>query len=313
MDNAQFDSSFQAAVNDTGEPYLKARTTIIDTGAQAIPRLKARQTPSADWKTGMVADIMLGWLTEKDLFEKCTRYVKGDLPGEPPITGKFTLLDRAKAVANLGKDVVPRLLEMIIKTREASDIDETGAVFGALSLLGDQRAVMPLLELLQSEKDADRKIGAASVLGRLRDVIAVQPLQGILLDGKQPTALRATAAVSLGELRDLRASVPLQNVLLDKTNLLELREAAVRAIDILGDPGASGALVRALPQALAEADEDDPSFPLIIIETLGKLGEASSLALLNDLAKKHSDEFIREAAQEAREKILMRTPGGRRP
>jgi len=302
MNQDPFEASFEVAVRTTGTRYTDARQAIINLGGRALRELRAKQTAAAGWQTGVVADILIGWLTKRDLFEQCTQYVRGRLPGRPPITGKFTAVQRANAIARLGDEVVPRLLEMLLKTRDYTAAEESAAIFGALGRIGDKRAVPPLQELMTTESDDAIKTMAAGALGQLRDARAVQPLRAVLLDRVQSTALRATAAMSLGELGDSGALVALQDILLDRTNAPELRRAAARAIDKLGDPRASEALVQTLTKT------EDLVLLQVVVEALGKLGNRAHRAPLEDLANDHGDEFIREAAREAAEKVLSRQP-----
>lgn len=299
MDGGLFEVSFRTAVRETGRPYLEAKQTILGMHAEALPLLKAKQTPTADWKTRLTADILIGWQSQQALFDQCTRYVKGDLPGTPPITGKFSALQRARAIARLGKEVTPRLLEMLIKTHEYASTDERSALFGALVRIGDARAVHPLVEVLQSGGDDALRTSAAGALGSFHDAEATKALRVVLHDPAKFALLRATAASSLGALKDSESLSMLESLLGEKTNAFELRKAAAHAIEQIGDPKATGTLVHALTTT------NDLVLLQVIVEALGTLGDRSSLEPLGRL-EHHSDSHIREEAKDAREKVLDR-------
>ena len=300
MDGGLFEASFQAAVRESGRPYLEAKQAILGMHAEALPLLKAKQAPSSDWKTRLTADILIGWLSQQALFDQCTRYVKGELPGTPPITGKFSVLHRARAIVRLGKDTTPRLLEMLIKTHDYANDDERAAIFGALLRIGDARAVKPLVELLQTSDDDGLRTSAAGALGSFHDPEVVKALRAVLVDKAKSAPLRASAAHSLGELKDSESLSALEKILLEKTNAFELRKAAARAIEQVGDPRATATLVQALTAT------NDLVLLQVIVEALGTIGDHSSLAALERMAH-HSDSHIREEARDAREKVLGRT------
>ena len=198
MTKEEFEHHFFVVVEQTDAPYLEARQRILNMGSQATPWLEQKRGSSANWKNTLGVEILNGWLNERSKFELCKTYVKGNLPGRPPITGKFTAVQRAKAIANLRVSVTPCLLEMLLKTHDQTKPEENAAIFGALARLGDKRSVEPLLHLLGPGNAEEMRLSAAGVLGQLQDSRAIAPLLSIVRDRAQPEALRATAALSLG-------------------------------------------------------------------------------------------------------------------
>lgn len=300
MDRSQFETGLRDATRQTGAEYLDTRRAILDAGPAVLTFLGSTQVPATDWKTALVVAVLAGWLTRKDLFDQCTRYVEGDLPGRPPITGKFSAIQRATTVARLGPDVVPRLLEMLIKTGEGNDAERAAAIFGSLVRIGDTRAVPPLIDLLAPPNEENTRVMAAGALGQLHDPRAAAPLRTVLANTSLSPGLRATAALSLGELRDSGSLKMLQGVLVDGAQNPEVRIGAARAIGKLGDSSVAGALSQALTTS------HDLVLLQVVIETAARLGDQSSLPMLSDLASHHEDEFIREAAENAREEISRR-------
>lgn len=77
----------------------------------------------------------------------------------------------------------------------------------ALEVLGESRAIEPLIELLTDDNDKDVRANAARALGRIGSSQAVEPLITALADPSRE--VRFTAAFALGRLGDNRAVLPL--------------------------------------------------------------------------------------------------------
>ncbi len=300
MASNEFDLQFQAAAQETGPVYVKARDGIVGMGQAALPLLQAKRQ-AGDWKSLLAADILAGWITNKDLYDRATEFIKGNLPGEPPITGQFTPEQRAKMTAQLGRDVIPRLLEMLAKTREIGTGDDRQALFGAISTLEDPRAVPVLLDLLATSEDAELRVLAADSLGKLKDLRAAAALEAIVKAPSQSAELRGVSAIGLGQLRTPNALPLLEGILLDPSADLALRKSAARGLSRLGDTQASATLLLALDR------KADLELTLVLIDTLGELGNTSCLSALGRLASSHPDRFVRESAQDARGKVAERS------
>jgi HEAT repeat protein len=105
---------------------------------------------------------------------------------------------------------------------------------------------------------------AATLLGRIGDSRAAEPLLKLLRDGAAPEAL-AAAALSLAELHEMRAIPELARLLSDKTTWLWVRRAAVRSLAQLGGPTAETAIRHALL-------DPSPSVRSLAAEALEQLG-----------------------------------------
>ena len=300
MTSDEFDLQFQAAAKETGPVYVKARDGIVGMRHAALPSLQAKRQ-GGDWQSLLAADILSGWITNKDLFDRATEFIKGNLPGKPPITGQFTPEQRAKVTAQLGRDVTPRLLEILSKTREFGTGDDRQALFGAISILRDSRAVPVLLELLATSEDSGLRVLAADSLGKLEDLRAAPALEAIMKDPSQSKELRGVCAIGVGQLRTPNASALLQGILLDQGEDLALLKSAARGLSRLGDTQATATLLQALDR------NADVELTLILIDTLGELGNASCLPALRRLASNHPDRFVRESARDAQELVAERS------
>ena len=178
-------------------------------------------------------------------------------------------------------------VDALIRCLNRSDYDFYGNLYSrwvrakinsaeALGLIGDMRAVKPLIACLKSPH-ASVKDAAVEALGRLRAPEAVKPLLACLKDPDfTPNVVKALgdigdvravkplipllkawhplrreyAAKALGNIGDRRAVEPLISVLLDAA--VPVRASAAEALGRIGDPRAIAPLQRSL-------QDDDPS------------------------------------------------------
>ena len=298
-DSSTLEIEFTTAVEQDGDAYRTARAAILERGEPARAFLELKQT-STDWKTSLAASILVGWLTNHDLFERCTHAILGHLGGPKPITGTFSPDRRIGAVSRLGNAVTPRLLEMVLKTKELGDADQTAATFGSLVALKDPRAVVPLMETMAASPDEELREWAASTLGPLQDSRAVTPLLAILRKPATPEMLRASAALSLAALGAREALPDLRAIAADVRANLGFRKAAVSAIGELADADSAAGLLGTL------ASTHDLPFQLLVLITVGDIGGANVVPALRKIEHDHAEEPVREAAKEARERIQER-------
>jgi len=105
----------------------------------------------------------------------------------------------AEALGRLGAVAVPALIAAL----EEGETRRYAA--SALASLGDERAVVPLLEALQQPSWDDRW-EAAEGLGKLKARVALEPLLPLLQD--PDASVRAIAAWALGEICRSQAQTP---------------------------------------------------------------------------------------------------------
>ena len=151
MTDGTFETLLATASSEHGASYLDARDKILALDPRdlqaAMPELEAASTDRADWRRQLTAEMITGWIVNKETYERCTKYAGGDLPGPRPLPG-FTAKHRAEAIVSLGDVATPRVLEMVWKIADHGDAVESSALFGALAKLQDHRAVMPMIDLM---------------------------------------------------------------------------------------------------------------------------------------------------------------------
>lgn len=221
---------------------------------------------------------------------------------------------RAPAVAALlqvrDPEAVPQLLDALaIPDRRVQSLVAT-----VLGEIGDQRAVLPLIKLLQTGDNSDvwsnPRAAAAQALGKLGDQRAVEPLIAVLSEPDRWT--RGHAMEALGRLGDRRAVEPI----IEATR--ELKDSS--GATILGNLGD----VRAVEPLLAELETlrtpgFDPKHPSVpwqasyyyyIIRALGKLGDPRAVSLLEWVREHETAPVLKgKSLADVADKALQRIAG----
>jgi HEAT repeat protein len=161
----------------------------------------------------------------------------------------------------------------------------------ALGKLGDERAIVPLMSILNDKKENYRlRLACAEALGKLGNIQAVTPLVDILNDEREKSLyLKESAAKALGMLGDIRALEPLLDVLESKRGIRDkfnfLKEQVVEAIGRIG-----GRSSKATSSLLRVLKDESPSIRLAAVEALSNLGDPSVLDSLQELIFDHDDD-----------------------
>jgi HEAT repeat protein len=154
----------------------------------------------------------------------------------------------------------------------------------ALGRMGDDRAIIPLMSLLNDRSENYRlRLDAAESLGKLGDQHAVKPLLDIVSDDREKSLyLKESAVKALGMLGDIRAIEPLIDILESKKGFRDkfqfLKEQIIEAIGRIG--GGSRKATRSLLSALRD---DAPSIRLAAVEALGLMGDGDTLEALETM------------------------------
>jgi HEAT repeat protein len=150
---------------------------------------------------------------------------------------------RAAACWCLGRLGERQAVPALVASLQQQDAGVRQAAVGALGELGElasQDALAPLLALLATEANTDVGRAIIYALGLIGDRRALAPLVDVLRDRDRPALLRAMAAEALADLRDPTAVDPLIAALSDE--LAEVRFFAAFALGEIGDTRALPAL-----------------------------------------------------------------------
>ncbi len=132
----------------------------------------------------------------------------------------------------------------------------------ALRQVGDERAVAPLIEVLERSKDKDTQKAAATALGQIGDERAVMPLDKLLEDNGTDGELCLSIVGALGQIGGERAIRALTKAMSDeirgKKDLIGLMEVSVsmattHAIKRIGEPAVEP-LIRILEEESRNAN-----------------------------------------------------------
>lgn len=151
----------------------------------------------------------------------------------------------------------------------------------SLGKIGDNRAIIPLMSVLNNKEENYRlRLAAAESLGRLGDDFAVKPLIDILSDEREKSVyLKESAAKALGMLGDIRAIEPMIEVLESKRGIRDkfnfLKEQIIEAIGRIGRPDR-----KATDSLLTALEDEAPSIRLAAVEALSSIGDDDCLEAL---------------------------------
>jgi len=166
---------------------------------------------------------------------------------------------------------------------------------------GDKSAVIPLIEVLNSDTEGRIRAYAAESLGKIKDERAVEPLIVALKDDKY-FMVRSFAAASLGEIKDERAFDPLITALKDEH--MSVRSEAATALGKIGDKRAISPLVETLGDPFVYKESANAlgmiGEPAVdpCIEALKGPGEKGAIIALGLIGDKRATEPLIEIMKE---------------
>ena len=166
----------------------------------------------------------------------------------------------------------------------------------ALGRLGDNRAIIPLMSVLNDKNENYRlRLAVAESLGRLGDEYAVNPLLDILRDEREKSIyLKESVAKALGMLGDIRAIEPLIEMLESKKGIRDkfnfLKEQIIEAIGRIGRPND-----KAADTLMASLKDEAPSIRLAAVEALGVIGDEDAIGSLRQCVLDEDDDVAKAA------------------
>lgn len=300
MANGSFESLFQTCVAETGPAYTAARDALLAMGATISQQLQERAAAS-DWRIAATAQILLGWITNRALFEEALAAARPALPDKSqgrPITGTRSPTRRASILAAYGGPVVPLLLEIVMKPAVHGGGNLLQAALLALNSLRDTRAVMPLIDMAEQSSSEGLQLYTLAVLGTIGDDRAVGVAQRVFANRNRSSATRGAAAVALGQLRATGSTPGLLAAARDPNESQILRENAVHALGYMGDVSAGTALGTLLNES------QDERLSLALVDALNKIGGQEAIAALERTSRTAAAATVRRAAEDAHGTLL---------
>lgn len=273
---------------------------------ELIGMIEAKDEKSADHRLRAISQ--LGDLLRKESMEAGVLCLLDCVRQERDIRlvmQALSVLSRIRA-----EDAVPVVIDVLLATHidlyeNPSPVDfvrsddslrlRCGAA-QALGKIGDNRAIIPLMSILNNRDENYRlRLAVAESLGRLGDEYAVNPLIEILADEREKSVyLKESAVKALGMLGDIRALEPLIDILESKRGIRDkfnfLKEQIIEAIGRIGKSHQKAAhtLIRALT-------DEAPSIRLAAVEALGLMGDEACLDSLRERVLDENDEVAKAA------------------
>lgn len=294
--NADFTRSLALAVQTTGAAYKDARHVLVhtlefDTDLQRVIK------SSRSWEEVWVARIAIGWRQNADLYHDAEVLIDGQLSGPKPITGKFSVGQRIKAVAGLGPEVAPRLIEMVWKTKEYNDDMRLGTVFGVLGQLGLSDIAPPLRTLLTPTTPSIYRHAAITTLGQMHDGQVFSQFKMIARNAAETEGIRLAALNAYSQYDQPELYGFLSSILRNSREPEELRDFAAGILIKREDPD-----TRLLFHEIIRTSSEGQLL-ITVADGLRKHGNKESLPLLEALKKRTSDEVLHEVIDETIESI----------
>jgi HEAT repeat protein len=210
---------------------------------------------------------------------------------------KFTNVPPKAAAAEAVKPITPVAVAAAVATAPAiAPVIAPVTAVKPATAPSNANAIKPLLVALH-DLDADVACDAATSLGKLGDVAAVEPLIEIVRNSNHyfHSVVRSAAAMSLGQLKDRRAV----DALLDAVNdpIADPSTEAIRALVNLADPRAINALIQVVRNSNNFFANSVRRAAVLGLAKLG--GDTALVELQRVAADTEEDSVIREEATTA--------------
>lgn len=210
MKDKRLAALFRRAVVATGEQYLAVRDAIVAEGEAAVAFLAKRRETGKTWEERILAEILLERIEH-------TKEIGRLLEEEIEYAGSRSSTDTArmagKALAERFKAVPMTLVEFVWKRNELRELRKKGSdyyplkdarrrdacVAWALGLLGEKRAMWPLIRVLEQGKgNALGGTLASDVINMIGSPEALEELIRIAETGRDEIAREAARAAMAG-------------------------------------------------------------------------------------------------------------------
>jgi beta-lactamase regulating signal transducer with metallopeptidase domain len=186
--------------------------------------------------------------------------------------------------------------ETLVRMLQMEDPDMREHAASALGQTGDERAVLPLVEVIHNDRVAAVREHACEALGVLGDARALAPLVEVMRSDPD-RRVREHAASAVGQLRDPRSYETLLEIM-HGSDTEAVRAHAAEALGLSGDP-------RALEPLLSALQDGSAQMRMHAAIGLGELEDPRAEAALRQ-AEDDPDSQVRRAAREALRKIRER-------
>ncbi len=197
-------------------------------------------------------------------------------------------------------DVGQDAFSLLLNALKGEQVKVQSTICIALGLIGDDRAVQPLIEMLQND-DIEVRENAVTALGLIGHPAAVNSLLNSLSNDEKEIKIKVI--VALDRVKSNLAIAPLSQIISDNQNDIEIIIRAVEALWHIGTAEAIEPLMIAL-------NNPNPDVRYVAVLALSQLGDLQVFPMLqflrtNDKSKTSKGMSISQAAENAINSILL--------
>ncbi len=134
MNEREFLRLFHIVEHDRGPRYVRARDRLVREGERARPHLVQHLSDPDPWRV-QAAQVVLGWIDHREDYERCSGYLLGEITivlGDRWRVPDQAIVGTVQAMQPL---VVPRMIELLVKTDEIPYYDTSLDAFQPWSLM----------------------------------------------------------------------------------------------------------------------------------------------------------------------------------
>lgn len=296
----RFESLFQESLTAAGERYHQVRGEIVSM-PRSIDSNLSKEITDGDWRVSLQARIFTGWRQAHERYEYIRRVAFGKEPGlggERSITGEPPLENSVKALADLGVQYLPALLEILSKESDSVSSYAFDVVTKTILQWGAQESLPVYRELLLNPAVApayrERSIMPLVKMGKeglFDDLLSVYDRK------ENDRELRAAALITMGALGDPRAHRLLENAFTDPAGDIRLRGAAAYGLVESHHPAAANLLFEQYQETAEFKLRQD------ILFAAGMSKDRSFVGPLLRIKDKESDPKLRELIERTLEDL----------
>jgi hypothetical protein len=314
MDEREFMRLFHTVEFDRGAPYVRARDALVRAGDAARPYLE-NYVSDPDRGRAQAAQVVLGWIDHGDEYRRCSDLLLRRVP-PPRLFPEMAYAPEVQpAVKAMHPLVVPRMIELLLKTDEIRFRDEDSWYLLTDSMEIDHRYVEPLAAIIQDEgRTTAERLAVAHVLyDSYSDLRALELAEWVAWDARAAVEHRQDAFHLLEKAERVDVLPRLRAALDDPATPERTLLVYVTAIDYFDDRSSIDALLRILPRARSAALRRE------IVVTLGTLEDPRAIPEVERIVESDPDSQVREAARRAlgdlrfEQRLLERERQGGRP
>lgn len=293
------EASLTRISNLEGESYRAARDEFLaNASAESWKMLRtvASRTVdhASDWRRIWIARAIVAWNDSPQVCLKVTRYMRGELDHRGPCPSAAGAWDgpaRADDIAALGPGAIPRVVEMLIATRDFRDDDglQLPALILALNLAPELEPLF--IDRLRADPSTSVRMAVAGWMGEHPSPALDTELVAAITATSHPWSLRAECLSALGARGEL--DTVLTRIIKEDSEAPGLEAAAISALARRNAPAAVELALAALPAELRI------EISARYLDVVRRHGGANDRVVLEAVAASHPSPIIRAKAARA--------------